>query len=234
MALNTPIRDYSALLETNTLRLTFDDGPKQNQRNSNKGPNSLRIAQFLSEHNISATFFVTGQNVERDPDLVRNIHLLDHVIGNHSFSHSNLTKLTPSELHYEVQRTFDAIRGTDYVGEIPFRPPYGLWNERCAYAMSLVPELSNKHSGVFGWNIGSKYPDWLAWKRRYPVSLQFQLLKKEISIANNRGVVLLHDLSANDELNSSLNLTYPLVRKLVKWASDSKIVFEAKCDWKVS
>jgi len=99
------------------IALTFDDGP---------GPYTAELLDDLARHSAHATFFVLGQHVAADPDVVRAEVAAGHEVGNHSWSHPQLTKLTSTAVRQQLARTDDAIdRAT---GDTPtlFRPPYGL------------------------------------------------------------------------------------------------------------
>lgn len=65
--------------ENKTVYLTFDDGPHKT--------NTLRVLDILDEYGVKATFFLVGENIEKNPELVREIHARGHKIGCHSFTH---------------------------------------------------------------------------------------------------------------------------------------------------
>ena len=65
--------------------LTFDDGPHLTQTNE--------ILQVLDEYGVKATFFVLGTNAEKYPDVLRRVIAAGHEIGNHTYSHSLLSKM---------------------------------------------------------------------------------------------------------------------------------------------
>lgn len=99
------------------IALTFDDGPS-----SRFTPEVLSI---LKSRNVSATFFITGKEAEENVASVKSIIDQGHEIGNHSYSHPNMTLLGSSRVAEEIERTDAAIRAAGYQGEIHFRPPYG-------------------------------------------------------------------------------------------------------------
>lgn len=97
--------------------LTFDDGPI---------PGSAEeILSILNEGGIKATFFVTGAELEQNPEPGRKLVAAGHELGNHSFSHSRMVLKTPSFVKFEIERTDELIRQTGYQGPIHFRPPFG-------------------------------------------------------------------------------------------------------------
>ncbi len=99
------------------IALTFDDGPHAS--------NTSYLLDIAKEKAVRLTFFVIGQRVERNWKLVQRQASEGHEVGNHSWSHRDLTKLDDSSSHAEIQKTEDII--IQYTGVRPhlFRPPYG-------------------------------------------------------------------------------------------------------------
>ncbi|WP_189491838.1 polysaccharide deacetylase family protein [Streptomyces antnestii] len=100
--------------------LSFDDGPDPAYT-----PGILRT---LREYDVRAMFFVCGEQAEWNKDLLREMADDGHVIGNHTWTHPLLTKMSRSAVRYEIERTCEII--DDTTGEPPawFRAPYGAWN----------------------------------------------------------------------------------------------------------
>jgi cellulose synthase/poly-beta-1,6-N-acetylglucosamine synthase-like glycosyltransferase/peptidoglycan/xylan/chitin deacetylase (PgdA/CDA1 family) len=100
----------------NAIALTFDDGPQPGITD--------KILDILAEKKVPATFFVTGWQSLRHPELIRRIMNEGHEIGNHSWSHPDLTKLPDEAIELELnttQRMLQAITGRSFR---LFRPPY--------------------------------------------------------------------------------------------------------------
>ncbi|MFE9257771.1 polysaccharide deacetylase family protein [Streptomyces sp. NPDC006879] len=102
------------------LVLTFDDGPDPRY--------TPAILRTLRRHDVRAMFFVCGEMAVDNRELLRQMAADGHVIGNHTWSHPLLTKLSRSAILSEVGRTSELVART--VGEAPqwFRAPYGAWN----------------------------------------------------------------------------------------------------------
>ncbi|MBY0528739.1 MAG: polysaccharide deacetylase family protein [Rhabdochlamydiaceae bacterium] len=96
--------------------LTFDDGPSEDTE---------EILKILSSHEVPATFFLLGQNVERFPSFVRRMYEQGHEIGNHSYSHRPFIFKTLAFMRDEIEKTDCVIRQSGYEGTIHFRAPYG-------------------------------------------------------------------------------------------------------------
>jgi peptidoglycan/xylan/chitin deacetylase (PgdA/CDA1 family) len=102
---------------TRYLALTFDDGPND--------PDTERLLEILDRYGVKATFFMIGQHVAARPKIAEAVARAGHVIGNHTFTHPNLTFCSPAKVREEVEACERAL--TDAVGEHSrlFRPPHG-------------------------------------------------------------------------------------------------------------
>jgi peptidoglycan/xylan/chitin deacetylase (PgdA/CDA1 family) len=119
----TPVRREPLLRVSGrgrTMVLTFDDGPDPRY--------TPDILDILAEHDVRAMFFVCGEMADANRDLVSRMADEGHVVGNHTWSHPLLTRLTRSRIRSQMERTSDVIEET--YGERPqwFRAPYGAWN----------------------------------------------------------------------------------------------------------
>jgi peptidoglycan-N-acetylglucosamine deacetylase len=122
--------------------LTFDDGPD---------PRSTPVLlDVLKQENVTATFFCVGQRVGKERELCARIVREGHLIGNHSFAHSNLMNFFgPGQLRSEMNQTQTAIRDATGVEAKFFRPPMGLSNP-------LVFQAARKLGlKVIGWSVRS-------------------------------------------------------------------------------
>jgi peptidoglycan/xylan/chitin deacetylase (PgdA/CDA1 family) len=91
--------------------LTFDDGPHPYETEF--------VLRCLSEYDAWATFFVTGMQAEKHPELLQKIREAGHCIANHGYSHMKAGKVTAAAYLEDVKR------GKDITGSTLFRPPYG-------------------------------------------------------------------------------------------------------------
>lgn len=101
----------------NALHLTFDDGPDPEH--------TPRMLDLLARHSARATFFLLGQNAERHPDIAARIVAEGHAIGNHSWDHPRVERLTLSQLRAQVDRTDALLAAFDGRARHDFRPPRG-------------------------------------------------------------------------------------------------------------
>ncbi len=107
--------------EPKYVALTFDDGP----RSSTTG----QLLDGLLERGASATFFLVGQQIAGNEDLVLRMRDEEHQVGNHSWSHELLQGKSSSVVVSEIQKTDEALRKILGDGSYWVRPPYGLLNE---------------------------------------------------------------------------------------------------------
>jgi len=99
------------------IALTFDDGP-----------NPLYTEKFidmLQIYGVKATFFLSGNEIERYPELVRKLVKHGHLIGNHTYLHRDISKIKTDEIKDELQRTQSIIEKVIGLKPTMFRPPHG-------------------------------------------------------------------------------------------------------------
>jgi peptidoglycan/xylan/chitin deacetylase (PgdA/CDA1 family) len=94
----------------------------------------------LAKHQVSATFFMIGEQVAAFPETVRRIQAAGHSIGNHTWSHPNLMLQSPQSTEAEFARTQKEIAAITGVMPQTFRPPFGFrapWTHRAADGQGL-------------------------------------------------------------------------------------------------
>ncbi|MFC9479294.1 polysaccharide deacetylase family protein [Streptomyces griseus] len=100
--------------------LTFDDGPDPRY--------TPGILATLREHAVRAMFFVCGEMAEGNADLLREMADDGHVVGNHSWSHPLIPKLSRSAIRDELGRTSEVVERALGTAPLWYRAPYGAWN----------------------------------------------------------------------------------------------------------
>jgi peptidoglycan-N-acetylglucosamine deacetylase len=129
------------------IAMTFDDGPSSE--------NTPRLLEMLKQRNIKATFFLIGENAAANPDLVRRILAEGHEIGNHSWTHPQLSKLSDDRVTTEITKTQGAIKEASGYTPTLLRPPYG----------AITARQREWIENQFGLNIILWSVDPLDWKR---------------------------------------------------------------------
>lgn len=150
------------------IALTFDDGPYP--------PVTDRILQTLRDNDSHATFFVMGNRAETYSDTIAQAFADGNQIGNHTYSHKDLTKLSADQIIYEVQYSNDMINQSAEVGDAYLRPPYGAKSETVKSTVG-VPMIC--------WNV-----DTLDWKTKDADAIY----KEIMGTVKDGDILLMHDL----------------------------------------
>ena len=147
--------------------LTFDDGP-----NSKYTPLLLK---GLKERGVHATFFLMGKNIEGKEALVKQIQEEGHLIGNHTYNHVQLDKISKEAAKEEIETTNQKIFEITGVYPAWLRPPYGEWRKNLDFYVEMFPVL---------WDV-----DTLDWKSKNVDSIM-KIVRSEVS---DGAVILMHD-----------------------------------------
>jgi peptidoglycan/xylan/chitin deacetylase (PgdA/CDA1 family) len=109
---------------SDTVALTFDDGPDPVQ--------TPKILALLAQYQIKATFCLIGENVQKHPEIVRQIVAAGHTLCNHTWNHSlTIGKDNPAAIRADLEKTNAAIRAAVPDAQIPFfRAPGGNFTDR--------------------------------------------------------------------------------------------------------
>lgn len=153
------------------IAITFDDGP-----NNTFTPQILKLLRI---HNAKATFFCTGKQIEKHPNIVKNIVGDGHTIGNHTYSHSPYFDfLGKQKIIAEIEKTNTIVEALIGKKMKLFRPPYGVTNR------SISNAVKETNFQVVGWNIRSF--DTVRKNEK-------DILKRIIGKISPGSVILLHD-----------------------------------------
>ena len=176
------------------LYLTFDAGYENGC--------TEKILDILEKHQVPAAFFLVGNYIEKNADLVRRMVADGHIVGNHTMHHPDMRKLTDKDRFSkelgDLETLFQSITGK----ELPkfYRPPQGLYSEE---NLKLAQQLGYKT--VF-WSLA--YVDW----NNDAQPTADYAFEKLLPRTHNGAVVLLHSTSAtNAQILDDL---------LTKWKSE--------------
>lgn len=162
------------------LYLTFDAGYENGC--------TEKILDTLKQHNVKATFFLVGDYLERNPDLVRRMAAEGHIVGNHTMNHPNMSKLqdrdTFAQELEEMARLYQSITGQPLCKL--YRPPQGIYSEE---NLRMAQELG--YHTVF-WSLA--YQDW----NNNAQPSREQAFSKLLPRIHNGAIVLLHSTSATN------------------------------------
>ena len=131
--------------EARKVALTFDDGPSEY---------TVELSRGLKERGVQATFFLLGENMEGRREMIEELVKDGHLIGNHSYHHVQLNKLSMEEAMEEIEKTNRLIR--EWTGEEPvyIRPPYGAWSQELEKVVDMIPVFWNVDS--LDWKLQNK------------------------------------------------------------------------------
>lgn len=127
------------------LYLTFDNGYENGF--------TIQILDVLKEKEVPATFFVTGHYVKTQAELLQRMVNEGHLIGNHSWSHPDMSQLSAQSIRDELQQVQHEVAAITDQKEMHYlRPPRGIFNDR---VLAVSHDLG--YTNVF-WSIA--YKDW--------------------------------------------------------------------------
>ena len=160
-------KEPEAEAEIRKIAITFDDGPHPSY--------TAQLLDGLKERGIHATFFVTGEHAEANPEIIKRMLEEGHLIGNHTYSHIQLTEKNREIFREELIRTNEIIE--EITGEeVQYvRPPYGSWDKSFEKELNMFPVL---------WNV-----DPLDWCSKNVACIT----RKIVSKAEENDIILMHD-----------------------------------------
>ena len=175
------LRQYDAAYLGDTrekvLYLTFDAGYENGC--------TEQVLDTLKKHQVSAAFFLVGNYIERNADLVRRMVEEGHIVGNHTMHHYDMSKLSQKETFSRELTDLEELFRQTTGKELPkfYRPPQGVYSQE---NLKMAKELGYKT--VF-WSLA--YVDWLNDKQ----PTREEAFRKLLPRTHNGAVVLLHSSS---------------------------------------
>ena len=119
--------------EIKKIAITFDDGPHPIY--------TPKLLDGLEKRRVKASFFVTGENAQLHPELIKRMHEDGHLIGNHTYSHIQLTSSNREIYRQELIKTNKVISEITKADVLYVRPPYGIWDKRLESELNMFPVL---------------------------------------------------------------------------------------------
>ncbi|MCC8028015.1 MAG: polysaccharide deacetylase family protein [Clostridium sp.] len=160
--------DRARGLEGKCVALTFDDGPHDEC--------TPMLLDGLKKRGVRVTFFLMGQSIEGNEEIVKRMKEEGHLVGNHSYSHIQLTKAGAGAACEGVDKTSRLIE--NITGEPPqyMRPPFGDWNEELECRVGMTTVL---------WSVDS-----LDWKLKN----KNRIVKRVLKDVEDGDIILMHDI----------------------------------------
>ena len=153
--------------ESPRIALTFDDGP-----NAQYTPILL---DGLKKRNIRASFFLIGENIEGNEDILLQMRKDGHLIGNHTWDHVQLDKIPAEKARLEIEKTNNRIYEASGIYPSYVRPPFGAWIKDMELSVTMLP--------VF-WDV-----DTLDWQSKNIDSI-LSIAQKQV---HDGSIILMHD-----------------------------------------
>lgn len=153
--------------EEKKIALTFDDGPHPYY--------TEQLLDGLKERGVVVTFFVTGEHAQLHPDIIERMSEEGHLIGNHTYSHMQLTSRNREEFKEELIKTNEIIMDITGQEVIFVRPPYGSWDKNFEAELNMFPVL---------WTV-----DPLDWSSTNAA----RITDKIVSRTGENDIILMHD-----------------------------------------
>ena len=171
---------YAENTDKKELFLTFDAGYENGH--------TAKILDTLKKHNVKATFFVVGNFIETSPDLVKRMVKEGHLVGNHTFTHPDMSEIATEEaFRQELSKLEDLYeKTTGKKMKKYYRPPQGKYSES---NLKMAKEMG--YHTIF-WSLA--YVDW--YESDQPT--REEALEKMVPRIHPGAIVLLHSTSATN------------------------------------
>lgn len=178
---------YADQTDEKVIYLTFDAGFENG--------NTPAILDALKKHNVPATFFVVGNYISTSPDLVKRMVAEGHTVGNHTYHHPDMSKISTQESFAKELQDLEKLY-QDTTGQPMtkfYRPPQGKYSE------SNLKMASDLGYHTFFWSLA--YVDW--YEDKQPT--KEEAFKKLLGRIHPGAIVLLHSTSkTNGEILDEL------------------------------
>ena len=185
--------------DSKKIALTFDDGPHPYY--------TEQLLKGLKERNVKVTFFITGKSAEAYPEVVREIYEDGHLIGNHTYNHTQLSSRNREKFKEEIIKTNEVIKEITGEDTIYIRPPYGSWNKEFEKELNMFP--------VF-WTIDPL--DWCS-------SNVSCIVNTVCSKAEENAIILMHD-QYKTTVTASLEIVDQLQKEGYEFVTVDELLFD--------
>lgn len=185
--------------ETKRIALTFDDGPHPRY--------TEQLLDGLAERNVKATFFLLGQNIEGNEEIVKRMAEEGHLIGNHTYYHVDITKIEEEEACREILDTSGRITAITGQAVEYVRPPFGNWDKELECDVMMIP--------IF-WSV-----DTLDWTTKNAD----QIVQKVVSDVEENDIILMHD-SYDSTVKAALRIIDLLQAEGYEFVTADELILE--------
>lgn len=181
------------------IAITFDDGPHPYY--------TEQLLNGLKERGVKATFFVTGMHAEQYPELIRRMSEEGHLIGNHTYSHMQLSSSNSEAFKEELVRTNETIEQLTGQEVQYVRPPYGTWDKKFEKELNMFPVL---------WTVDPL--DWCS-------DNVSGIVKKVTTKVKENSIILLHD-EYKSTVTAALQIVDELMEEGYEFVTVDELLFD--------
>lgn len=194
-------KDKEVMKDTGTkkIAITFDDGPHPQY--------TEQLLDGLKERGVKATFFVTGEHAELHPDIIARMSEEGHLIGNHTYSHIQLSAGNREEFKNQLIKTNEIISEITGKEVLYVRPPYGTWDKKFETELNMFPVL---------WTVDPQ--DWCS-------DSAARVTKRVVAKADENDIILLHDYYATS-ITAALRIVDELQEEGYEFVTVEEILFD--------
>lgn len=193
------VKTLEEVQEGTKIAITFDDGPHPYY--------TEQLLDGLKERGVKATFFVTGEHAEIHPDIIERMNEEGHLIGNHTYSHLQLSRSNRQEYKEQLIKTNEIISDITGKDVIFVRPPYGTWDKTLEKDLNMFPVL---------WTV-----DPLDWCSDNVACIT----RKVVSEAGENDIILMHDSYAST-VTAALQVIDELQKQGYEFVTVDEILFD--------
>ena len=190
---------YVSSEEAKKIALTFDDGPTRE--------NTAALLDGLKERNVQCTFFVIGNLAAENKDLLERMHNEGHLIGNHTYDHVQINKLSTDEAFYQISETNSLISSVTGADVDYVREPYGEWDKKLDKKLDMIQ---------VSWDVDPE--DWNC-------DDKCKIVDKVVTTVKENDIILLHDTSMSS-VNAAFEIIDILKEKGYEFVTVDKLIFE--------
>ena len=183
------------------IALTFDDGP-----NAQFTP---LLLDGLKKRGVKATFFLIGKNIEtgNNADIVKREWEEGHLLGNHTYNHVEITRVSNDTAYQEIKATNDLISEITGAPVEYMRPPFGLWQKKLEQRIHVLPVM---------WTV-----DPLDWA----TDNEDEIVNKVVTEAGENDIILLHDCY-DSSVDAALRIVDILMKKGYEFVTADELIMD--------
>lgn len=181
------------------LALTFDDGPN---------PTSTPVLlDGLKKRGVKVTFFVIGSNAKKYPDIIKREAEEGHIVGNHTYNHVEITKVSEEVARKEIMDTSKLVEEITGQPTQYMRPPFGAWQKELEMELEVMPVL---------WNV-----DPLDWTTEN----EDEIVNKVVTDVKENDIILLHDCYISS-VNAALRIVDILQKEGYEFVTVEELIID--------